>query len=85
MYADGDHHFYVLEFARLRDGSLVVPVRWLTQKGQVMADAFKVKSLPDGTVSINTDETTLIYASDLEDTYPDLVAKGAVPKCGDGK
>jgi len=85
MYADGDRHFYVLEFARLRNGNYVVPVRWLTYKGQVKADAFEAKFLPDGTVSINTEETILINASDLEDTYPDLIAKGAVPGCGDGK
>jgi len=85
MYADGDHHFYVLEYARLRDGNLVVPVRWLTQKGQVKADAFEVRYLPGGTVSINTSETIRIDASDLKDTYPDLVAEGAVPNCSDGK
>jgi len=85
MYADGDRHFYVLEFARLRNGNLVVPVRWLTQKGQVKADAFEVKNLPGGTVSINTGGTIRINTSDLKDTYPDLVAEGAVPKCSDGK
>jgi len=84
MYADGDRHFYVLEFARLRNGSLVVPVRWLIQKGQVKAEAFEARCLLDGAVSINTDETILIDASDLKDAYPDLIAKGAVPSCGDG-
>jgi len=54
MYVDGDRHFYVLEFARLGNGNLVVPVRWLTQKGKVKADAFEVKYLPGGTASINT-------------------------------
>lgn len=85
MYANGGRHFYVLEFARLNNGNFVVPARWLTYKGRVKADAFEVKWLPDGTVSVNMDETILIDASDLKDTYPDLVAKGAVPECGDGK
>jgi len=85
MYADGDRHFYVLEFARLKNGNFVVPVRWLTQKGRVKADAFEVKSLSDGTSSINTNETVRIDASDLKDAYPDLVAIGAVPECVDGK
>jgi hypothetical protein len=85
MYADGDRHFYVLEFARLRNGNLVVPARWLTYKGQTKADAFEVKWLQDGTVSINTNETVLIDASDLKDTYLDLVAQGVVPKHSDGK
>ena len=85
MYADGDRHFYVLEFARLRNGSFVVPVRWLTQKGQVKADAFEVKPLSNGMSSINTNETIRIDASDLKDTYPDLIANGTVPECADGK
>ena len=84
MYADGNRHFYVLEFARLQDGTYVVPARWLTHKGQVKADAFKVSWLPNGAASIKTEETILINASDLEDTYPDLVAKEMVPECLDG-
>ena len=69
----------------MKDGRLVVPARWLTYKGRVKADAFEVKWLPDGTASIAADKTILIDASDLKDTYPDLIAKGAVPKCRDGK
>lgn len=84
MYAKGDQHFYVLEIARLKDKKLVVPVRWLTCKNQVKADAFEVERLPDGAVSIKTSEEVLIDASDLEGTYVDLVAEGAVPRCGDG-
>lgn len=84
MYADGNRHFYVLEFARLRDGTYIVPARWLTHKGRVKADAFEVSWLPNGAASIKTEETILIDASDLEDTYPDLVAKEMVPECLDG-
>jgi hypothetical protein len=83
MYASGDRHFYVLEFARLKNGSFVVPARWLTYKDRVKADAFETKWLPDGTISITMDKTILIDASDLKDTYLDLVAEGAVPKCSD--
>jgi len=85
MYVDGDRHFYVLEFARLGNGNLVVPVRWLTQKGKVKADAFEVRYLPGGTASINTSKTICIDASDLRDTYLDLVAEGAIPNCIDGE
>ena len=85
MYADGDRHFYVLEFARLENGNFIVPARWLVYKGRVKADAFEVKQHPDGTVTVNTEEPVLIDASDLKDTYPDLIAKGAVPMCSDSK
>lgn len=84
MYASGDQHFYVLEFARLKDGNFVVPIRWATYQGRVMADAYYVDKLPDGTAKIDRSEEIYINASDLEATYPDLVAQGAVPKCNDG-
>ena len=83
MYASGDQYFYVLEFTWLRNGNFIVPAQWLTYKGQVKADVFEVKWLPDGTASITTDETILIDTSDLRDTYLDLIAEGVVPKCGD--
>ena len=85
MYADGEHHYYVLEFARLKNGDFVVPARWLTYKGHVKADVFQVKRFPDGTVSIESNQTTQIDASDLQDTYPELVDLGLVPVCYDGK
>lgn len=85
MYADGARHFYVLEFARLRNGDFIVPARWLTYKGDVKADVFQVQRFSDGTVSINTDQTVQINASELEMTYPELVDQGLVPICHDGK
>ena len=85
MYADGEHHYYVLEFAHLKNGDFVVPARWLTYKGHVKADVFQVKRFPDGTVSIESNQTTQIDASDLQDTYPELVDLGLVPVCYDGK
>ena len=85
MYADGAHHYYVLEFARLKSSDLVVPAWWLTHKGCVKADVFQVEKFPDGTVSIGVDQTVQIDASDLQDTYHELVEKGLVPTCCDGK
>ncbi|KAF9644917.1 hypothetical protein BDM02DRAFT_3157045 [Thelephora ganbajun] len=80
---DGPRHYYVLEFARLKNGDFVVPARWLTHKGHVKADVFQVKESPDGTVSIDTDQTMQIDASDLQSTYPELVDQGLVPVCHD--
>ncbi|THU81724.1 hypothetical protein K435DRAFT_808835 [Dendrothele bispora CBS 962.96] len=43
MYdAQNGCHFYVFEIARLKDGQLVIPIRWIIAEHQVFADAFKV-------------------------------------------
>jgi len=85
MYADGAHHYYVLEFACLKNGEFVVPARWLTHKGCVKADVFQVRKFPDGTTSIDMSRTARIDVSELQDTYPELVDQGLVPACHDGK
>ena len=85
MYADGARHYYVLEFARLKNGDFVVPARWLTHKGHVKADVFQVKKHPDGTMSIDAGQTARIDASELWNTYPELVDQGLVPVCHDSK
>lgn len=85
MYADGSRHYYVLEFARLKNGDFVVPARWLTYKGHVKADVFQVKRFPDSTVSIDAGQTVRIDASELWNTYPELVDHGLVPVCRDGR
>lgn len=84
MYADGARHYYVLEFAHLKNGDFVVPARWLTYRGAVKADVFQVKRFPDGTVSIDMGQTAQIDASELRDTYLELVDQGLVPMCHDG-
>jgi hypothetical protein len=44
MYNAGVRHFYVNELSRLRDGKLVIPIRWVVFRGKVCADAFVVTS-----------------------------------------
>jgi hypothetical protein len=44
MYDAGHKHYYIDELARLDDGSLIIPIRWLEDsKGNVMADAYQIK------------------------------------------
>jgi hypothetical protein len=84
MYADGSRHYYVLELARLKTGQFVVPVRWLSHKSTVKADAYEVQILPDHTASIIDDHVILIDIADLQDTFLDLLDQNNVPNC-DGK
>jgi hypothetical protein len=44
MYGDGCRHFYIDEPARLKDGTLVIPVQWLEDSnGNMWADAWKIE------------------------------------------
>lgn len=80
MVAVGSKHFYVFEFARLRDGRYVVPERWVKYKGKLHAEAFGV-DFSDGGASVRDEKTTLISIEDFRDNYYDLQEKGLLPDC----
>ena len=43
MYDAGDCHYFIDELARLKNGNLIIPVRWLEDNdGNVFADAYAV-------------------------------------------
>ncbi len=43
MYDAGDPHYFINELAHLKNGNLIIPVRWLEDNnGNVFADAYAV-------------------------------------------
>lgn len=43
MYDAGNCHYYIDEVARLKDGTFIIPVRWLEdENGKVCADSYAV-------------------------------------------
>ena len=43
---DGIKHYYVDEIAKLIDGRLVMPLKWVTMKGKVHAECLAITRLP---------------------------------------
>ncbi|KAJ6600531.1 hypothetical protein DFH09DRAFT_1257967 [Mycena vulgaris] len=80
MWANWDtaahRHFYVNELARQRDGTYVVPVRWVTVNDVVHADVHEVEFIAheagDATFEIKTGSFYRIPAATLEWNYLDL-------------
>jgi hypothetical protein len=42
MYAIGGTHFYVNELAKLKNGQLVIPIKWIVRSGVLCADGHEV-------------------------------------------
>lgn len=80
MAAVGSKHFYVFEFARLRDGRYIVPERWVKYKGELHAEAFEV-DFSEGKASIKDEKTTLVNVKALKDNYYDLRERDLLPDC----
>ncbi|EPQ53882.1 hypothetical protein GLOTRDRAFT_106509 [Gloeophyllum trabeum ATCC 11539] len=67
MWADSQaphRHFYVKEVARLRDGRLVIPIRWIKQNGSMCADM--------GITNTDFEMISRVNASEFESNYLDL-------------
>ncbi|KAJ6483374.1 hypothetical protein C8R45DRAFT_1062899 [Mycena sanguinolenta] len=83
MFDAGSSHYYVNEVARLKDGKLAIPIRWVLFRGKVFADAFSVSVNEANEASIIDKETVLISADDLCENYLDLEHHGKIPKWSD--
>ncbi|KAJ7215095.1 hypothetical protein B0H12DRAFT_961151, partial [Mycena haematopus] len=80
MYDAGTAHYYVNELARLKNGNLVVPIRWLMYRGKVHADVFKVSVNEIGDATIDDSKTIIVLAADLSENYLDLQDKNLIPQ-----
>ncbi|KAJ7766095.1 hypothetical protein B0H16DRAFT_1793006, partial [Mycena metata] len=82
MYTAPLKHYYVNEAARLGDGRIVVPIRWVQFRGRIYADAFNVSINDQDFGTINDVGTIFICAEDLTENYYDLEQLGKIPKWG---
>ncbi|KAK7451321.1 hypothetical protein VKT23_012663 [Stygiomarasmius scandens] len=81
MYDAGyGRHYYVFELSRLKSGEFVIPIRWVTWKNQVCADAFAVEIDSNGIATIHDSEPIPVESKDLNSNYLDLQHEGAVPE-----
>ncbi|KAJ6612917.1 hypothetical protein B0H10DRAFT_2277539 [Mycena sp. CBHHK59/15] len=79
MYDAKRCHFYVNELARMNNGKLVIPIRWVKYRNTVCADAFIVELDPIGTATVIDNSTVMISAGDLEANYLDLEFERSLP------
>ncbi|KAJ6558925.1 hypothetical protein B0H10DRAFT_2240688 [Mycena sp. CBHHK59/15] len=80
MYNAAGKHYYVNEVSRLQDGRFVIPVRWVTFRGKVYADAYAAELNDQGEGTIIDTKTTLICSDVLNENYYDLEHADAIPK-----
>ncbi|KAJ7730034.1 hypothetical protein B0H14DRAFT_2999260 [Mycena olivaceomarginata] len=80
MYDAGSKHYYVNEISRLRDDSLVIPVRWVTFRGKVYADAYAVELDSQGEATVVNTETIFVCTDALSENYHDLEHAGTIPR-----
>ncbi|KAJ7202961.1 hypothetical protein C8J57DRAFT_1735527 [Mycena rebaudengoi] len=69
MFAAGVSHYYVNEVARVRDGNLVIPIRWVKFRDKIYADTFSVIFNEQGEATI-ADKIPKWAASTVDAGYP---------------
>ncbi|KAF8959102.1 hypothetical protein BDZ97DRAFT_2045777 [Flammula alnicola] len=85
MYDAGNCHYYIDEVARLKNGTFIIPVRWLEyEDGNVCADAYavtfdnQVRNLIS-VANVIDSETILVQASDFQNNFLDLKDMSLLP------
>ncbi|KAJ3556884.1 hypothetical protein NP233_g11876 [Leucocoprinus birnbaumii] len=82
MYTDGVQHYYIDEPAKMKDGRLVVPVRWLENEADCMiyADAWVINVDQNTQLStIDNTRTIHIAASELSFNMVELQDRQEIP------
>ncbi|KAJ3560563.1 hypothetical protein NP233_g10753 [Leucocoprinus birnbaumii] len=82
MYTDGVQHYYIDEPAKMKDGRLVVPVRWLENEADCMiyADAWVINVDQNTQLSTIDDTRTIhIAASELSFNMVELQDRQEIP------
>jgi hypothetical protein len=81
---DESRHFYVNELTLLRNGSLVIPIRWVIFKGVMHADCYKVElneaSETVAVAQVLNNHTVLISSDDMSLNYFDLERDNLLPE-----
>ncbi|KAG6913726.1 hypothetical protein DXG01_004700, partial [Tephrocybe rancida] len=83
MWDDGrQRHYYIDEPARLKNGDLVLPIRWLEDEatGTIWADAWRIQVDAETRLATILDETTIAIAThDLAQNLLDLEDSLSIP------
>ncbi|KIJ94946.1 hypothetical protein K443DRAFT_639947 [Laccaria amethystina LaAM-08-1] len=80
MYDAGNCHYYIDEVACLKNGTYVIPVRWLEDEdGNVCADAYAVVFDHQLVANVVDNEIIFIQASNLQHNFLDLRDMGLLP------
>ncbi|KAK1235337.1 hypothetical protein PQX77_001447 [Marasmius sp. AFHP31] len=79
MYDAGTKHYYIHELACQQSGNLVIPIRWIIDKGIVCADVYTITLNEQGDANVQHIRPTRIPAQSLELNYLDLTHRKMVP------
>ncbi|KAJ3781388.1 hypothetical protein GGU10DRAFT_277639 [Lentinula aff. detonsa] len=80
MYDAGSgKHFYVFELLKLRDGSFVIPIRWIVKHKRIHAEAYGVRVDGNGIAHVDDTQLIMIDSAKFDLNYLDLEAQNLLP------
>ncbi|KAI0263371.1 hypothetical protein BC834DRAFT_997123 [Gloeopeniophorella convolvens] len=74
MVIHAGQHFYVNELAECRDGTYVLPVRWIVRESIMCSDVFKVTRSGDGLFHTDLSCIYSLPVSNLKRSFPEIVS-----------